>query len=134
MNKTSIEVEFIICSEKIMPDDITLACDISPTSTGIKGQIRTNGIVPVKVSYWEINTGEEECDDIQDQIDKIYSILKPNIKKIKKIVKDYNPDVILRIIIRVYRKITPAIVFQNKNLRLFASLNTRIDVDVYIIS
>src|SRR5688500_1775178 len=121
MTKTSVKVEFIISTEEITPDEITSYINIAPDIHGIKGEVIGEGPKPLINSFWSLNTGYVETDDILTGMEYVYNELYIERRKIKELIEKYDCNTILRISIRIFDGEPPATILFDRYLALFGS-------------
>lgn len=81
------------------------------------------------MDYWSVETGYEECEDINMVIQKLKSILVSKINEIKKIIQDYDGECGFCIVVKSKNGDLPAIYFDEDFVSFAATIRASINMD-----
>lgn len=85
-------------------------------------------------SLWEISTGNEESFDINDQLLKIYNLLKDKVSVLNELRGEYNLSYTIEIIPKIEDNEKPALYLDNYIIDFAHEIKAIIDIDLYIYS
>lgn len=132
MENTNIKVEFRILGDDFPPEIITEKLSIKPNEVWIKGDKIKNKDFHRKYSCWILSTGYEESLDINNQLKKIYNIIKIKKNKLRQLKKTYELDYQFDIIINIEKKEKPAIYLDLDIIKFANDIEAEFDFDLYI--
>lgn len=87
-----------------------------------------------RFSLWEIGTGYEESVDINDQLAKIYDLLKDKTDTLNKLREAYNLSYTIGIVPQIANDEKPALWFDHYIIDFAHQIKAVIDIDLYIYS
>ena len=90
MDKTKVMVEFSISGDKLNPEIVTARLGIMPSRSWLKGDIIEGKHYLRRASNWVISTEYEETLIIENQLIKIYDLLKDKIEILNELRIEYN--------------------------------------------
>ncbi|WP_449622910.1 DUF4279 domain-containing protein [Robertmurraya sp. Marseille-Q9965] len=134
MNKTNILAEFNIIGDEYDIEVISEQLGIEPTNYYKKGDKILNKEIQRKETCWSISSGYQISLDINDQLEKILSIIKPKRKILNKLREQYKLDYKFIIVIRVEENQSPAIYLENEVIEFANNIKADFDFDLYILS
>jgi hypothetical protein len=85
-------------------------------------------------SRWDIQTGYQESDDINIQVNQIYQILKKKINILNELKPKYELDYRLVIVINIEDNEKPGMCFDHYIIDFLHEIGAIIDIDMYIYS
>ena len=124
----SININFYICASNLDFTDIDILLNVKERKTRSKESFPFEGFAK---DYWSIETGYQQSNDLNVQIDQIVLILANKIETINKICKKYNAVCGFCIIIKCEnrKRILPAIYLEKEFISLAAQLNAKVNFD-----
>ena len=133
MDKTNVKVVFSIFGDGFDPNSITDTLLITPTRIWFKGDIIRGDLIR-KETCWELATEYEESLDINDQIDQVKKLIQIQQEEIVKLIRQYNLECKLEVIINIENNEKPAIYLNKETVKFVYDLGAEIDIDLYIYS
>ena len=85
-------------------------------------------------SSWQISTGYEESYNIDNQLKKIYEVLKDKVNILKEIKDEYSLTFIVGVVPQIENNETPGMSFEQYILDFVHNVGAIIDIDLYIFS
>lgn len=134
MNKTNILVEFNIIGDDYDIGLISEQLDIKPTEYYKKGDKIGNKEIKRKETCWTISSGYEISLDINNQLEKILSLIKPKRNILNKLREQFQLDYKFIIVIRVEGNQSPAIYLEQEVIEFANDIKADFDFDLYILS
>lgn len=132
MDETNILVEFIIIGEEFPIDKISEQLSIKPTEYYNKGDKVNNRDIRRKETSWSISSGYEVSLDINNQLEKIVSLIKPKTDILKELKEQYQLEYKFCIVIRVEENQAPAIYLERDVIEFANDIKADFDFDLYI--
>jgi len=134
MDKTNVMVEFTMYGDKLIPDVVTRRLGITPTLQGIKGDVIEGRSFLRRSNIWQLSTGYEESFDINDQLVKIYDLLKSKVDILKELREQYNLEYFIYIVPQIVNNETPAMSLERWFIDFVHEIRADIEIDLYIYS
>ena len=130
MNKTEIMVEFSISGDNLIPEIITQKLGITPTEQWTKGEEVEGRSYPRRHSNWSIGTEYEVSMDIDDQLKKIYELLRSKLDILRELREEYRLEYQIGIIPRIMNNGIPSLHFDRWFLEFANNIEATIDIDL----
>ena len=127
---TRIKLTFIIYGDMFNIDEFSEIINISPTDFAYKGDK-----LKFRVStdtFWKYSFKDITSLYIGDSLKPLEKIVSPRIEEISSFIHKNNLKSIMRFKVETNKEPSPAIVFDNKTVKLLYKLNASIDLDLYI--
>ncbi len=140
MDKTNVMAEFLITGDKLIPGVVTQKLNITPIKTWTKGEeikVRIPGVengARGRFNLWEVNTGYEESLNIDDQLLKIFDVLKSKVGVLNELREEYDLKYTICVVVNIENNDKPAMCFDHWFIDFTQALNATIDIDLYIYS
>lgn len=131
MNKTSINIEFVITGDVFDLNYITENINLIPTDLWNKGDLVKNGVRKRDHTCWSFSIGSHESYDIRNQWKTFLDVMKNKESIIKKISKEYKLDFLVLATIEVYDDMKPYITIEKDVMEFTSNINAKIDIDLY---
>jgi hypothetical protein len=125
-------VEFTIYGDKLVPQVITDRLGITPNEQWRKGEKVPGRSYPRRHSNWSLSTDYETSLDVDDQLKKIYNLLKTKIQILKEIKDEYNLGYQIVIIPNIEDNEIPYLHFDRWILEFINDIEATIDIDLMI--
>lgn len=132
MGKTNIKVEFRILGEDFNPDSITDKLTIKPNYQWINGDRIENKASIRKYSCWAIHTEYEESYDVNDQLNKVMSMINKRKLELIELKKVYDIEYRFDIIVNIENNEKPAIYLNSDTIEFANDIKAEFDFDLYI--
>jgi len=132
LDETNIMVEFNIVGDYFEIDLISEKLMIEPAEYYNKGDKVGDKDKKRKETCWSINTGYEASLDINNQLEKIVSLIEPKRNELKKVKELYQLDYHFCIVIRVENNQSPAIYLEKEAIEFANDIGADFDFDLYI--
>ncbi|HEY3982900.1 DUF4279 domain-containing protein [Cedecea sp.] len=134
MNKSTVNVYFLISGEGLKPTEITEKLSLKPTGSWMKGD-PIPGKNRCRVdSCWFLGTGDEESLDITEQFSKVFTILHGKQSVLVDMACDYDFEYQFNVVVQVENGIKPAMNLDRSLIKEINKLNASVDFDLYIYS
>jgi hypothetical protein len=132
VDNTVVLAEFVVSGEKLNPDLLTIALNITPTKTWSKGDI-IKGTKDKKRQFnrWQISTSYEPTFDINDQLIKLYEILKGQVTILNNLRVQYELEYEICVTIKIFDDKKPAIYFDHWLIDFAHEIGAIIAMDLY---
>lgn len=134
MDKTTVMVRFSIHGDNFHPSFITEKLELMPTETHLKGELTKKGKNTWKETSWSINTGYEESDDINHQLEKIMLLLDGKTDKLIELKSSLCVEVLFMIVIKIENNEIPAMYFKKQFIHFLSTIDAEVGFDVYVFS
>lgn len=134
LTKTNIMCEFKILGNDFVPEVVSKKLQIVPSKTTVKGEQINKSGKKRDFSSWIYCTEYCETYDINDQLTKIITLLRPKEKHLLELKESYNLDYMIEVVINIESQVTPAIYLEKEVISFCNSLDIMIDFDLYIMS
>lgn len=134
VNETNILVEFNIIGDDFDIDVVSEQLDIKPSYYYKKGDKIENRAIKRKETCWSISSGYEISLDINNQLEKILSLIKCKRNMLKKLRERFQLDYSFSIVIRVEKNQSPAIYLEKEAIEFANDIKADFDFDLYILS
>lgn len=129
---TSINVEFVIIGEVFDLTIITNKLEIKPTEQWVKGERVSNRNIVRKDTCWSYGLGEEESLDINNQLKKMFDILKFKRNILKELKAIFKIEYLFLVTIKIENDVKPIISIKTPIIELMNDIGAELDVDMYI--
>jgi hypothetical protein len=133
METTTIDVHFSITGEDFNPEIMTQRLGITPSMSWKKGDKSKLGHI-IELSLWEICVGEEPSNDIENQLRKIFELLKDKKSILITIRDEFKVEYNFALVIKIVDEQTPGMCLERWFLDFVHDLQAEIDFDTYIYS
>ncbi len=134
VDKTTVMVEFSIYGEKFEPKYITEQLGIVPSETYIKGELIKNGRAARKETAWTISTGYEFSIDINEQLEKIVSLLEGKVDELVKLKSNLCLNMLFMIVVKIESNEIPAMYLKERFIHFASRIDAEVGFDTYIYS
>ncbi|HHN8460649.1 TPA: DUF4279 domain-containing protein [Morganella morganii] len=134
MDKTTVRVYFSIYGDFFDVDDVTQRLCLQPSEVKIKGCIPDGKKRPNIETAWKLSTGDEVSHDINDQLDKVITLLDGKDNQLQSIKNQYNVRFIFSLIVKIENGEKPGMYFNTEKLDFISKIGAEIDIDLYIYS
>lgn len=120
-------VEFYICAPELEFEKINSALNIPEYKTRGKDSFSVKEFAK---DYWSYDTGYEKSEDINIQIEKIYSKIEYKSAEINRLKELFSAETGFVITIKQEKEgILPAVYFENEFIRFAATIGADINMD-----
>jgi hypothetical protein len=134
MDTTTIDIHFSIEGEDFDPEIMTQKLGITPYLAWKKGNMNILSRKTFPNSFWEIHLGEEPSNDIENQLRKIFELLKDKKVILIKIRDEFRVEYTFALVIYIVDQQTPGMFLERWFLDFVNELKAEIDFDTYVIS
>ena len=134
MDKTNIIIEFNIVADYFDTDLLTKTIGIKPDEYWNKGDPISGRDHTRVETNWEINTGYTESLDVNEEIEKLLTILKSKVKELVAFRDKYHVNYGFSAVINIKNKQTPAVHLTEEVIDFLSSIGVSLDIDIYIYS
>jgi hypothetical protein len=136
MGKTTVKVDFGITGEIFDVDYISQKLGLTPSYFWKKGENRKLGKLQKNMehTYWDIGIIEEVSSDIDNQLIKIYELLKDKDVILGEIKAKYKVDFTICIVIKIENSEFPVMCLKKWFIDFAHDINTEIEFDPYYYS
>ena len=134
MEKTMVMAEFSVSGDNFKPTDVTRELKLVPTKCWEEGDITGISKLPKRHTYWEINMGYEESNDIDKQMQKLFNVLKEKTAALKRIKLEFKIEFTTCIVIKVENGEVPAMHIDPYFINFAHEIGAGIEFDFYYFS
>lgn len=132
MDRTSIRVEFKICSDNMDLSNVTKMMEINPTRSHLKGDPIERMYLIRKDTLWTIETSYKETYDLDDVLPQVFNLISDKADIIKSIKKMYDAEIIINIVVNIRDNEVPALYLHEDFLRFAGEIGARVGFPTYI--
>lgn len=133
MDKTTVMAYFSIYGDSFDVDDITRELCLQPNEVKIKGSIPDGKKRPSIETAWKLSTGDEVSYDINDQLDKIITLLDGKESQLQSIKSKYDVNFIFSLVVKIENGEKPGMHFNTEKLAFISKVGAEIDIDLFIV-
>ncbi|ATM97344.1 Uncharacterised protein [Yersinia frederiksenii] len=134
MGKTTVLAYFSIYGDSFDVDDVTRKLCLQPNEVRIKGSIPDGRKRPSIETSWKLSTDDEVSHDINEQLDKIISLLDGKENELRYVKSKYNVNFIFSFVVKIENGEKPGMSFTTEKLAFISKIGAEIDIDLYIYS
>lgn len=134
MDKSNVMVRFSLYGDDFNPALITKQLKIEPSETYIKGEQIRDGKIKRKETSWSISTKYEISLDINDQINKIMTLLYGKEAIITDLKKKYDLNILFMIVVNIENNDKPAMYFRKSFIHFLSDIDAEVGFDLYVYS
>lgn len=121
---------FSLFGDRFNIDEVTAKLKVTPTRTAQKGDV-INEKHRIKETSWTLGTEYEESLDVNEQLKKVWSLLRDKVNEINSIQTEHRLKSKFFVVIIIEEGLTPALYLDADFIKFAGLIHAEIDVDLY---